>query len=162
MAQSKYQVKKGATRPGSVGQFANRRTADSRFNLWPLPHLDLYIHENPTGANCANSGLTETVNLNLEHAREFFRVSPHHVGRDLASLGLTDRKRTNSGWVLRVSRDTRDRIHGLIRRNRVEIDSSVNRESRDFCMGRKNPQPGPSEPSPGSRTTPSSVEGQAG
>jgi hypothetical protein len=127
-----------------------------------LQALDSYIHENPAGANCANSNLTVAVNLNLENDRELFRVSPHQVGRDLTSLGLTDRKRTNSGWVLRLSRDTRDRIHGLIRRNGVEINSSVNRENCDFCMGRKNPPHNPSEPSPGPQTTPSSEQKQAG
>jgi hypothetical protein len=142
------------------GNFNRESLSSTQIAL--LRALDLYIHKNPTGANCANSNLTETVNLNLEHDRELFRVSPHHVGRDLTSLGLTDRKRTNSGWVLLLNRDTRDRIHRLIRQNRVEIDGLVSRESCDFCMGRKNPVPGPSEPGTRPQTTPSSDEKQAG
>jgi hypothetical protein len=127
-----------------------------------LQALDSHIHENPTGAICATRDLTETVNLNLEHDRELFRASPHQVGRDLTTLGLTNRKRTNSGWILLLSRDTRDRIHGLIRRNRIEINSSVSRESCEFCMGRKDLQPGSSEPAPGRKTTPSLEERRAG
>jgi hypothetical protein len=127
-----------------------------------LQALDSRIHENPMVANCANSDLTEIVNLNLEHERELFRVSPHQVGRDLTSLGLTDRKRTNSGWVLRLSRDTRGSIHRLVRLNSVEIDGSVNRENCEFCMGRNNAPSGASEPGPGPQTTPSSDERQAG
>jgi hypothetical protein len=104
-----------------------------------LQGLELYIHENIADPSFSNSDLTAAVNLHLASDRELFRATPHRVGHVLTSLGLTDRKRTNTGWVLHLSRDTRDRIHKLVRRYGIELDNSVNRESCDFCMGRGTP-----------------------
>jgi hypothetical protein len=114
--------------------------------------LETYIHENVSDSTFANRSLTDSVNLKLSYDREFFRPSPHQVGHVLTTFGLTERKRTNTGWVLLLSRDTRDKIHKLVRRYGVEIDSSVNREGCDFCMGREN-EPA-REPSPEPETTP--------
>jgi hypothetical protein len=61
------------------------------------------------------------------------------------SFGLTERKRTNAGWVLLLSRDTRARIHTLLRRYAVEIDTSVNREGCSLCSDLKNPLSGANE-----------------
>lgn len=104
-----------------------------------LQTLDWYIHTYGTDATCGNSNLTEAVNLKLRYDREVFHASPHQVGHVLTSFGLTERKRTNAGWVLLLSRDTRARIHTLLRRYAVEIDSSVNREGCSSCSNLKNP-----------------------
>jgi hypothetical protein len=103
-----------------------------------LQTLDWYIHTYGT-ATYANSDLTGAVNLKLKYDRELFHASPHEVGRVLTSFGLTERKRTNPGWVLLLSRDTRARIHTLLRRYALEIDTSVNREGCSLCSDLKNP-----------------------
>jgi hypothetical protein len=110
-----------------------------------LQTLDSYIHAYGTDATCGNSNLTDAVNLRLEYDRERFHASPHEVGHVLTSFGLTERKRTNTGWVLLLSRDTRARIHTLLRRYAVEIDTSVNREGCSLCSDVKNPSSGASE-----------------
>jgi hypothetical protein len=104
-----------------------------------LRTLDWYIHANGTDSTCANSDLTDAVNLQLKYDHELFHASPHQVGHVLTSFGLTERKRTNAGWVLLLSRDTRKRIHTLLRRYAAELDSSVNREGCGLCSDAKNP-----------------------
>ena len=104
-----------------------------------LQTLDWYIHANGTDSTCANSDLTDAVNLQLKYDHELFHATPHQVGHVLTSFGLTERKRTNAGWVLLLSRDTRKRIHTLLRRYAVELDSSVNREGCGLCSDAKNP-----------------------
>ena len=74
-----------------------------------------------------------------------FDASPDQVGHVLTSFGLTERKRTNAGWVLLLSRDTRARIHTPLRRYAIEIDTSVNREGCSLCSDLKNPPSGASE-----------------
>jgi hypothetical protein len=110
-----------------------------------LRALDSCIHENPTDAECANSDLTEQVKLDLSHDHELLHASPHHVGHVLTSFGLTERKRTNAGWLLLLSRVTRARIHVLLRRYALELDSSLNREGCTLCMGPNNPPSGASK-----------------
>ena len=46
--------------------------------------------------------LTSAVNSVLRAAGEGSRMSRCGVGAALTSLGLTDRRRTNTGWVLRL------------------------------------------------------------
>jgi hypothetical protein len=110
-----------------------------------LQTLDLYIHACGADATCGNSNLTDAVNLRLEYDRERFHASPHQVGHVLTSFGLTERKRTKTGWVLLLSRDTRARIHTLLRRYAIEIDTSVNREGCCLCSDLKNPLSGANE-----------------
>jgi hypothetical protein len=98
-----------------------------------LRTLDWYIHANGTDATCANSDLTDAVNLQLKYEQERFHATPHKVGHVLTSFGLTERERTNTGWMLLLSRDTRKRIHTLLRRYAVETESSVNREGCGLC-----------------------------
>ena len=93
-----------------------------------LQTLDSYIHACGTDATGVNSNLTAAVNPRLEYDRERFHASPHQVGHVLTSFGLTERQRTNAGWVLLLSRDTRARIHTLLRRYAIKIDTSVNRQ----------------------------------
>ncbi len=110
-----------------------------------LQSLDWYIHAYGTDATCGNSNLTDAVNLRLEYDRELFHANPNQVGHVLTSFGLTERKRTNAGWVLLLSRDTRARIHTLLRRYAIEIDTSVNRQGCKLCSDLKNPPSGASE-----------------
>lgn len=116
--------------------------------------LESHIHENPSDSTCANSDLTAAVNVRLEYERELFHATPRQVGHVLTSFGLTERKRTNTGWVLVLSRDTRDRIHKLVRRYGVEMNSSVNRDACDFCISRKKPPAGGPESGPGPQKAP--------
>jgi hypothetical protein len=104
-----------------------------------LHTLDWYIHTNATDVTCAYSDLTGAVNLKLKYDRELFHASPHEGGHVLTSFGLTERKRTNTGWVLLLSRDIRARIHTLLRRYALEIDTSVNREGCTLCSDLKKP-----------------------
>jgi hypothetical protein len=104
-----------------------------------LNTLDWYIHKYRTDDTYANSGLTDAVNVRLKYDRELFHASPHQVDHVLTSFGLTERKRTNAGWVLLLSIDTRKRIHTLLRRYAVELDSAVSREGCSLCSDLKNP-----------------------
>jgi hypothetical protein len=110
-----------------------------------LQTLDSYIHAYGADATCRTSNLTDAVNLRLKYDRELLHASPHQVGHVLTSFGLTERKRTNTGWVLLLSRDTRARIHTLLRRYALEIDTSVNREGCSLCSDLKNLPSGASE-----------------
>lgn len=114
-----------------------------------LQVLESCIHENLSYATCTVSNLTVSVNWRLQREREPFRASPRQVGYILNSLGLTNRKRTNTGYVLEFSRHTRESIHKLARRYGIELDNSVNRESCDFCMGLKTAPTGSNKATPG-------------
>ena len=89
--------------------------------------------------------MTDAVNLQLKYDHETFHANPHQVGHVLTSFGLTERKRTNTGWVLLLSRDPRKRIHTLLRRYAVETDSSVNREGCTLCTDPNNSSSGASK-----------------
>ena len=62
---------------------------------------------------CAQKDLTVGVNFNLERLQETFGLNAHEVGRALTSLGFTNRKRANSGFILWLDLRTRKRIHEL-------------------------------------------------
>ena len=51
--------------------------------------------------------------MNLERLQESIRLNAHEVGRALTSLGFTNRKRTNAGFILCLDLRTRKRIHNL-------------------------------------------------
>lgn len=127
-----------------------------------LQALDAHIHENPTNATCANKSLTDSVNIKFECGREILRASPHQIGRVLTSLGLTSRKRTKSGWVLMLTRDTRESVHRLIRHYAVEIDNSEDRDECDFCMGKKPAPSAENERIPGPDNPQDAPEGESG
>jgi hypothetical protein len=107
-----------------------------------LKTLDWHIHTYRTDPMYANGGLTDAVNLMLQYDHEVFPATPHQVGHVLTSFGLTERKRTNTGWVLLLRRDTRERIHTLLRRYAVELESSVNCEGCSMCSDAKIPSAG--------------------
>ena len=104
-----------------------------------LQALDSYIHEHPNYGVCAISELTRAVALKLTHNRELFHTSPHLVGHILTSFGLTERRRTKTGWILLLSLDARKLIHTLLHRYAVELDLSLNRGGCILCTSAENP-----------------------
>jgi hypothetical protein len=78
-----------------------------------LRFLYEWIHLHLKDGKCAQKELTFGVNLNLESLQETFRLNAHEVGRALTSLGFTNRKRTNEGFILWLDLRTRKRIHKL-------------------------------------------------
>ena len=101
--------------------------------------LDWYIHENLADGTCFISELTYAVAVKLTRDGELLRTTPHQVGHILTSFGLIERKRTNAGCVLLLSRQTRKLIHTLIRRYATELDLSLNRDGCVLCMSPENP-----------------------
>jgi hypothetical protein len=57
--------------------------------------------------------LTHMVNLFFDRQEENLRLLPRKVGAVLTSLDLATRKRTNSGWDIRVTRQDAEKIHQL-------------------------------------------------
>jgi hypothetical protein len=90
-----------------------------------------YIHLCPKEGKCANSDLTLRVNLDLERLQETVRLNPHDVGRALTSLGFTNRKRTNAGFILWLDLRTRKRIHQLAHDN--ELDQASQFQDCELC-----------------------------
>jgi hypothetical protein len=78
-----------------------------------LRFLYEWIHLHIKEGKFAQKELTMGVNFNLESLQEAFRLNAHEVGRALTSLGFTNRKRTNAGFILWLDRGTRKRIHDL-------------------------------------------------
>ena len=62
------------------------------------------------------SQITKLVNQFLEIEKEHFRLTPRKVGSVLTSFGFTDRRRTNEGWTLQLSRQDAERVHQLVAR----------------------------------------------
>jgi hypothetical protein len=78
-----------------------------------LRFLYKWIHVNLKEGRCAQKDLTVGINFDLERLQETFRLNAHEVGRALTSLGFTDRKRKNAGFILWLDLRTRKRIHNL-------------------------------------------------
>jgi hypothetical protein len=80
-----------------------------------LRYLFSAIHHLPVRDNGIIVGdLTKGVNSLLRIEGEPFQLSPRELGSALTSLGFTNRKRTNVGWVVYLNRKARVRIHDLI------------------------------------------------
>jgi hypothetical protein len=88
-----------------------------------LRFLYEWIHVNLNEGKCANKDLTVGVNFNLERLQETFRLNAHEVGRALTSLGFTNRKRANSGFILWIDLATRKRIHNLAHAYAIDQES---------------------------------------
>jgi len=104
-----------------------------------------FIHVPLQDGKCAQKELTLRVNLTLESLQENFRLNAHEVGRALTSLGFTNRKRTNAGFVLWLDRETRRRIHGLAHAYAIDQESQFQEDAFgrtcDLCknFGGSNP-----------------------
>ncbi len=59
------------------------------------------------------SDLAQQVNIFLELEGEKLRLQPRKVGAVLTSLGFSSRTRTNSGWVLSLTRRDAEKLHQL-------------------------------------------------
>jgi hypothetical protein len=64
--------------------------------------------------------LTKTVNLYLKKAGEGLRLRPRKVGSVLTSLGFCNRQRTNSGWIVSLSRGDAEKIHQLAEHHGID------------------------------------------
>lgn len=91
------------------------------------------------------SDLTAQVNYLEERAGERLRLKPRKVGAALTSLGFSNRKRVNSGWVVYLSRDDARKIHQLAERYGIEnLDENVlvaPRRNCELCMAEKTKRP---------------------
>ena len=92
-----------------------------------------WIHLNLKDGKCAQKDLTVRINFNLERLQETFRLNAHEVGRALTSLGFTNRKRTNAGFILWLDLRTRKRIHNLA--HDYAIDQGDQFQVEDFRSG---------------------------
>jgi len=105
-----------------------------------------FIHSNPQNGKCAQKELTFGVNLSLESMQETFRLNAHEVGRALTSLGFTNRKRTNAGFILWLDLETRKRIHNLAYAYAIDQENRFQEEGFvDGCELCKNSNPKPAE-----------------
>jgi hypothetical protein len=117
-----------------------------------------YVHLYPKGGKCAQKELVVRVNLNLELQQENLRLNAHELGRALTSLGFTDRKRTNAGFILWLDLRTRKRIHQLAHDHGIDQESQF--QGAGFgnnCELCKNPEasnPGSAETKEDSGTSP--------
>jgi len=72
------------------------------------------IHSNPELNGLRIVALTEGVNVSLRRTGESGNLSEKRVSNILTSLHLTNRTRTNVGYVLWLDRETREEIHSLV------------------------------------------------
>jgi len=93
-----------------------------------LRMLYQYIHLYPNDGKCAQKELTLGANLNCERLQETFRINAHDVGRALTSLGFTNRKRTNAGFILWLDLRTRTRIHQLAHDHGIDQENQFHTE----------------------------------
>jgi len=98
------------------------------------------------------SDLTQRVNIFLELAGEQLRVQPRKVGAVVTSLGFSSRTRTNSGWVISLSRKDAERLHQLavcygIDGIRDSFPQGIAPEECSLCLaaGLDKKEPGPEE-----------------
>jgi energy-coupling factor transporter ATP-binding protein EcfA2 len=98
-----------------------------------------FIHKKPEAPAVGLSALTAVVNSELAERGESI-VNERKMGNILTSLSLTNRLRTNTGYILLLDPSTRERIHANARDHRTEdpvedckicspTDVSVNRAS---------------------------------
>ena len=79
--------------------------------------------------------LTEFVNRELDQRGEIGTVSDKKMGAILTSLGLTNRTRTNEGYVLWLDRAARKQIHAFVRTHGNAVDlAAANASDGDLCQ----------------------------
>jgi hypothetical protein len=77
------------------------------------------------------SSLQQNVNNRLKQQGEAPIQSGHKMGKVLTSLGLTDRKPTNQGTALVLSRAIREQVHALARMHKVGTE--ITQRQMDSC-----------------------------
>jgi hypothetical protein len=114
-----------------------------------LRFLYEWIHVNLKEGRCAQKDLTVGINFNLERLQETFRLNAHEVGRALTSLGFTNRKRSNAGFILWLDQGTRKRIHSLAHTYAIDQESQLQEdgfgEGCDLCKDPAGSNPSPTE-----------------
>jgi len=89
-------------------------------------------HRNLDNNRSAVGDLAAQVNDELQAQGEGFRLSARELGAALTSLGFTNRKRTNSGWVIRMFGRDYKRVHQLLLAYGGLPESQPERQC-DFC-----------------------------
>jgi hypothetical protein len=89
------------------------------------------IHLNPSAPFWKLSSLTSMMYKDLASRGEPSRLNERKVGDILTSLGLTNRSRTNTGYVLWVERSDRVRIHEMARD--YDVDGTGPNQNCDIC-----------------------------
>jgi len=86
------------------------------------------------------SRVTEYVNQLLEAEGERFRLPPRKVGSVLTSIGFSERKRTNKGWILQLNLQDAEKVHDLVVRYGIdgfgELFASRNEEVCRMCRAK--------------------------
>jgi hypothetical protein len=103
------------------------------------------IHAEPSAPGRKLSGLTTVMNQDLASRGEPSRLNERKVGDILTSLGLTNRSRTNTGYVLWLERSDRVRIHEMARD--YEVDGTNPKLNCDICTKTSTASPTSSAPS---------------
>jgi hypothetical protein len=93
--------------------------------------LYLIIHVDPSATICSLGGLTSGMRADLASRGEPSKLNERKVGDILTSLGLTNRNRMNTGYVLNLERCDRVRIHEMARD--YEVDGTVQNQNCDIC-----------------------------
>jgi len=131
-----------------VGLFKTQQKSNreplSRCQAAVLQTLFIGIHTPTKKGTIAIRYLTTMVNCFLRSNGDGFQISPRRVGAALTSLGLTDRDRTNTGWVLTVDRKAQEFIHELMAAygsdEEIPLLRAESRQRCDFCTGIKEPE----------------------
>jgi hypothetical protein len=112
-------------------------------------YAHIHSHPHPKDGKCAQKELTVGVNLNLEWLQENFRLNGREVGRALTSLGFSNRKRTNVGYILWLDLRTRKRIHTLAHDHGIDQEAMSRRKGFvngcDLCKNPGAPNPASAE-----------------
>ena len=76
--------------------------------------------------------MAEGVNAKLESMGESGNLSAKKMGNLLTSLNLTNRQRTNAGFILWLDRVTREEIHSMA--HKYSISSGLNSSLYENCQ----------------------------
>jgi hypothetical protein len=100
--------------------------------LWVLYQI---IHACPNDSFCTMSELAACVNFNLAERGEPSRLNERKLGGILTSLSLTNRTRTNQGYVVWLERAERLWIHEAARAYGIErsLLSFIKQSTNDKC-----------------------------
>jgi hypothetical protein len=102
------------------------------------------VHYNPSAAGCKLRGLTMEMNQDLASRGEPSKLNERKVGDILTSLGLTNRSRTNTGYVVWLERADRVLIHKMARD--YEVDGTSRTQNCDLCKEANTASPTSSAP----------------
>ena len=106
--------------------------------------LYTFLHADPSAAGWKLGGLTAAMNEHLASRGEPSRLNERKVGDILTSLGLVNRSRANTGYVLWLERADRVRIHNLARD--YAVDGTGRNQNCDICKETNTASPTSSTP----------------